>query len=80
MQRDARDISAIHKLGDVPRLLRFLAEYSGNLINLRRVGGELGLHHATVKAYVAVLENLYLVYFQLAVVGTTALNADDLLL
>jgi len=60
MQRDVKDISSIHKLADIPQLLRVLAEHSGKLINLSAIGGVLGLHHATVNNYVSVLEQLYL--------------------
>lgn len=61
VQRDVRDISNLYKLGDMPRLVRVLAEYSGKLINLSQLGGELRLHHATINTYVSVLEQLYLV-------------------
>jgi predicted AAA+ superfamily ATPase len=61
VQRDVADIANIHKLTELPQLLRILAEYSGRLINLSRAGGELGLHHATINTYVSVLEHLYLI-------------------
>jgi predicted AAA+ superfamily ATPase len=60
MQRDVRDISGIQKLADLPRLLRVLAEYSGKLVNLSAVGGEMGMHHSTIGGYVTVMEQLYL--------------------
>lgn len=60
VKRDIRDISTIHKLGDMPRLVRVLTEYSGRLVNLTQVGGELGLHHTTIGTYLAILEQVYL--------------------
>ena len=60
LQRDVREIADIQKLAEVPRLLRVLAERSRGLVNLSSIGGELGLHHATIGHYLSVLEQMYL--------------------
>ena len=61
VERDVRDIAEIEKLDQVPRLLRVLAEYSGQLANFTQVGGQIGLVDKTTRRYVAILEQLFLV-------------------
>jgi len=61
VERDVRDIAEIEKLDQVPRLLRVLAEYSGQLANFTQVGGQIGLDDKTTRRYVAILEQLFLV-------------------
>jgi predicted AAA+ superfamily ATPase len=61
VERDVRDIAEIEKLDQVPRLLRVLAEYSGQLANFTQLGGQIGLDDKTTRKYVAILEQLFLV-------------------
>ncbi len=61
LDRDLRELSDAIKLDEMPRLLRLLAGQAANLFSSRAVAGRLGLHHATVKAYVALLEQTFLV-------------------
>ena len=61
VQRDIRDIAGIAQLAAMPRLLRILAEYAGQLVNFSRIGGRLGISHVTTQKYVSALEHLYLV-------------------
>ena len=44
----------------MPDLLRVLAEHSGNLVNFTELGAALGMNHVTVRKYVGVIENLFL--------------------
>ena len=62
VQRDVRDIARIEQLGSMPRLLRVLAERSGQLVNYSGFGAPLGMNHVTTRKYVGVLENLFLVH------------------
>ena len=62
VQRDVRDIAHIEQLGSMPRLLRVLAEHSGQLVNYSGFGAPLGMNHVTTRKYVGVLENLFLVH------------------
>ena len=62
VQRDVRDIARIEQLGSMPRLLRVLAEHSGQLVNYSGFGAPLGMNHVTARKYVGVLENLFLVH------------------
>lgn len=59
--RDLRDISDAHKLKDVPRLLRYFAAQSANLVSYRNIGKNLELSHPTVQDYVGLLEELFIV-------------------
>jgi hypothetical protein len=61
VERDVRDIAEIEKLDQVPRLLRVLAQYSGQLANFTQLGGQIGLDDKTTRKYVAILEQLFLV-------------------
>lgn len=60
VQRDVRDIARIDQLNLMPRLLRVLAEHSGQLVNYSGFGAPLGMNHVTVQKYVGVFENLFL--------------------
>ena len=62
IQRDVRDIARIEQLNAMPRLLRVLAEYSGQLVNYSGFGTALGMNHVTTRKYVGVLENLFIVH------------------
>ncbi|MCX8566392.1 MAG: hypothetical protein ON057_001119 [Glomeribacter sp. 1016415] len=62
LQRDVRDIASIEKLDHLPRLLQILAHHSGQLINFTQIAGQLGLDGKTASKYLAVFEQLFLVY------------------
>ena len=61
VQRDVRDISSIERLDALPRLLRILAQHSGQLTNFTQLGGQIGLDEKTARKYLGVLEQLFLV-------------------
>ena len=61
IQRDVRDIARIGQLATMPRLLRVLAEYSGQLVNYSGFGAPLGMNHVTTRKYAGIFENLFLV-------------------
>ena len=62
VQRDVRDVARIEQLSSMPRLLRVLAEHSGQLVNYSGFGAPLGMNHVTTQRYVGVFENLFLVH------------------
>ena len=62
VQRDVRDIARIDRLASMPRLLRVLAEQSGQLVNYSGFGAPLGMNHVTARKYLGVLESLFLVH------------------
>jgi len=44
----------------MPKLLRVIAEHSGQLVNYSGFGSALGMNHVTIRKYVGVLEDLFL--------------------
>jgi predicted AAA+ superfamily ATPase len=61
LELDLRDISDAIKIEEMPRLLRLLAAQAANLLSYRSAAARLGLSPETVKAYVGLLEQLFLV-------------------
>lgn len=61
VQRDVRDIANIEKLGQMPRLLRVLAQHAGQLVNHAQIGGQLGLDAKTARKYLDIFQQLFLV-------------------
>jgi predicted AAA+ superfamily ATPase len=60
IQRDVRDFAGINKLDELPRLLRALAQTSGQMCNYAKLGGEVGLDGKTAAKYINVFEQMYL--------------------
>lgn len=60
IQRDVRDIASVSNLDLFPRLVRALAEMSGQLCNYAQLGGQLGLDSKTAARYVGILEQMFL--------------------
>ena len=61
IQRDVRDVTRIEQLSAMPRLLRVLAEHSGQLVNYSGFGAPLAMNHVTTRKYMGILESLFLV-------------------
>jgi predicted AAA+ superfamily ATPase len=61
VQRDVRQITDVEKLDMLPRLLRALARYAGQLSNFTQLGGQIGLDDKTTRSYIAIFEHLFLV-------------------
>ena len=61
LQRDAAEISNIRRGAVLPRLLERLAGQTGQILNIRSAGRDVGLETATADAYVKLLEDLFLV-------------------
>ena len=61
VQRDVREIATVDQLERMPRLLRVLAEHSGQLVSHAGIGSAIGLNHVTTQRYTAVLEQLFLI-------------------
>jgi hypothetical protein len=61
LDSDLRDISDAIKVEEMPRLLRLIAAQAANLMSYRHIASRLGLSAGTVKAYVGLLEQLFLV-------------------
>jgi uncharacterized protein len=61
VQRDVRDIAQVDQISQMPRLLRVLAEHSGQLVNYSAIGNSLAMNHVTTRKYVDIFESLFLV-------------------
>jgi predicted AAA+ superfamily ATPase len=61
LARDLAELADVRRFDDAGRLLRLLATQSANLLSYRKIGARLDMHHATVQAYVALLEQMFLV-------------------
>lgn len=61
IQRDIRDLTHIDHPDLMAKLLKLTAFYAGRLVNLTELGGKLGLDRLTIKKYMALLEQLFLV-------------------
>lgn len=61
VERDVRDLAHIERLSQMPRLLRVLAQHSGQLVNYSSLGAPLGFNHVTTQKYVGLFEQLFLV-------------------
>lgn len=59
--RDVPDIAEVAKLAELPRLLAAIAAQAGGILNLRKLGGELGLDGKTVDRYAVLLEHVFLI-------------------
>jgi len=55
----------------LPRLLKLLAQLSGQLCNFSQLGGQIGLDHKTVGKYLAVFEQMFLLQRVPAWAGTS---------
>ena len=61
IERDVRHIAKIDHLRQMPKLLRILAQHSGQLVNYSRLGAPLGMSHVTTQKYIEILEKLFLI-------------------
>lgn len=61
VQRDVRDLANIEGLTDLPRLVSTLAARSGGLLNYADISRQGGLPQTTLKRYIALLQQLFLI-------------------
>ena len=59
VQRDVRDVVRIEQLGMIPSCCAYLPNIAGNSCAF---GTSLGMNHVTMRKYMGVLENLFLVH------------------
>lgn len=63
VQRDAADISGLHRLADLPQLLRLLAARNAAELNRRSLANDTGIPERTLPPYLHLLETLHLVHY-----------------
>ena len=61
VQRDVRDLTRIHSLDALPRLLTLAAGYTAQLINVSDLAAPFQLTRPTINDYVTVLERIFLI-------------------
>jgi predicted AAA+ superfamily ATPase len=61
LTRDLRDIAEIDKLTELPKFVRLLATYSGQLVNYSQFGSNINVSHKTAQRYVGLLEQVFLI-------------------
>lgn len=62
VNRDARDISGLQRLADLPRLLRFIAARSGSGMVRSSLASDTGIPRTTLDPYIRLLETLFLIH------------------
>lgn len=60
VRKDIRDIGNIRNLSSFNKLLEVLASQSGQLLNISELSNTLGIHQETVRTYVDLLENTFI--------------------
>lgn len=63
LEKDVRDLANIEGLIDLPNLMQLMASRCGNLVNTSEIARTLGMANTTLKRYLALLKNLYLLVF-----------------
>ena len=62
VERDLRQLSAVHDLHRFERFVRLCAGRTGQLLNLSSLGNDAGVSHATASAWIDLLQTSCLVY------------------
>lgn len=60
VQRDVRELSRIHSLDVLPRLIRLAAGQTARLINVSDLGAPLQVTRPTVRTYITLLQGIFL--------------------
>lgn len=63
IQRDILDISRISAFDQIPKIVRLLANRTGNLLNISDVSKSLSITNPTVDSYVNLLRQIFLVHY-----------------
>jgi len=62
VERDLRQLSAIHDLQKFERFVRLCAGRTGQLLNLNNLGNDAGISHSTARQWLDLLQASYIVY------------------
>lgn len=62
LERDIRDIATAQKASEIPSLLRLIASQAANLLDYSKIARDLSMSDKTVKAYVKLLQDVFLVH------------------
>lgn len=61
IKKDIRDLANIREINKFNQLIKVLASQSGNLLNILELSNILNLSQQTVKNYIFILENIYII-------------------
>lgn len=62
VERDLRQLAAVHDLQRFERFVRLCAGRTGQLLNLNSLGNDAGVSHVTARAWIDLLQTSYIVY------------------
>ena len=62
VERDLRQLSAVHDLQRFERFVRLCAGRTGQLLNLDSLGNDAGVSHATARGWIDLLQTSYIVH------------------
>lgn len=62
VQRDLRQLAAVHDLQRFERFVRLCAGRTGQLLNLSQLGNDAGVAHVTARAWIDLLQTSYIVH------------------
>jgi uncharacterized protein len=62
VERDLRQLAAVHDLQRFERFVRLCAGRTGQLLNLDSLGNDAGVSHATARAWIDLLQTSYIVH------------------
>ena len=62
IERDVRQIKNISDLSQFQRFLKICAGRHGQVINLSEIGNQVGISHNTVKSWLSILEESFIIY------------------
>lgn len=62
VERDLRQLTAVHDLQRFERFVRLCAGRTGQLLNLNSLGNDAGVSHATARAWIDLLQTSYIIY------------------
>lgn len=62
VQRDLRQLAAVQDLHRFERFVRLCAGRTGQLLNLSSLGNDVGVSHATARAWIDLLQSSYIVH------------------
>jgi uncharacterized protein len=62
VERDLRQLTAVHDLRRFERFVRLCAGRTGQLLNLDSLGNDAGVTHATARAWIDLLQTSYIVH------------------
>jgi uncharacterized protein len=62
VERDLRQLTAVHDSQRFERFVRLCAGRTGQLLNLTSLGNDAGVSHATARAWIDLLQTSYIIY------------------